>query len=153
MWKYGQEGVFCLTYVEPKNQRDENNQAGANDFQRLIWIFSVCRLSPMWYNVDCSQLMSQFDRYQLQLVYPTMEHRPTRNLQHKTSQTTSDMFSQSQQLRHTLHKSFLHFSCTFTFLEIIKCNMLKMLLFSSTFNIKMVTQKFTNFEKFFLNAH
>ena len=35
-----------------------------------------------------SQLMSQFDRYQLQLVYLTMEHSPARNLQHETSQTT-----------------------------------------------------------------
>ena len=39
MWKYGQEGFFRLTYVEPKHQSDEHNQAGANDFQRLIWIF------------------------------------------------------------------------------------------------------------------
>ena len=37
--EYGQEGVFCLTYVEPKHQSDEHNQASANDFQRLIWIF------------------------------------------------------------------------------------------------------------------
>ena len=28
--------------------------------------------------------MSRFDRYWLQLVYPTTEHRPARNLQHKT---------------------------------------------------------------------
>ena len=39
MWKYGQEGFFCLTYVEPKHQRDSHNQAGAHDFQFLIWIF------------------------------------------------------------------------------------------------------------------
>ena len=39
---------------------------------------------------------------------------------------------------------FLHFSCIFTFLEIMKNNMLKMLLFSSIFNI----QKFTGFGKF-----
>ena len=36
---------------------------------------------------------------------------------------------------------FLCFSCVFTFLEIIKHNMPKMLLFSSIFNIKMTTQK------------
>ena len=36
--KYSQEGFFHLTYVEPKHQNDEHNQAGANDFQRLIWI-------------------------------------------------------------------------------------------------------------------
>ena len=33
MQKYGQEGFFLLTYVEPKHQSDEHNQAGANDFQ------------------------------------------------------------------------------------------------------------------------
>ena len=32
--------------------------------------------------------MSQFDCYQLQLVYPTREHRPARNVQHETSKTT-----------------------------------------------------------------
>ena len=30
---------FRLTYVEPKHQSDSHNQAGANAFQRLIWIF------------------------------------------------------------------------------------------------------------------
>ena len=130
MWKYGQEGFFCLTDVESKHQRDEHNQTGTNDFQRLIWIFWVCWLSLMWYNVDCSQLMSQFDRYQLQLIYPTMQHCPLRNLQHETSQSTFDTFNQSQHLLHTLHKSSLAFQLHFTLLEIIKHNMPKMLLFS-----------------------
>ena len=31
------------------------------------------------YNVDFSQLMSRFDRYRLQLVYPTVEHRPEKS--------------------------------------------------------------------------
>ena len=39
MRKYGQEGFFHLTYVEPKHQSDEHNQAVANDFQRMSWIF------------------------------------------------------------------------------------------------------------------
>ena len=39
MRKYSQEGFFPLTYVELKHQSDEHNQVGANDFQRLIWIF------------------------------------------------------------------------------------------------------------------
>ena len=73
MWKYGQ-GFIRLAFVESKHQSDEHDQAGADDFQHLIWIFWVCRLSPVWYNIDCSQLMSQFDRCQLQLVYLTMEH-------------------------------------------------------------------------------
>ena len=70
-------------------------------------------LSHMWYNVHCSQLMSRFDRYQLQLVYPTVEHRPVRNLQHESSQTAFDMFNQSQHLLHTLHKSFFVFQFRF----------------------------------------
>ena len=65
-------------------------------FSALIWIFWVCRLSPVWYNVDCSQLLFRFDGYQLQLVYPTVEHRPARNLQHETSPTTFDRFNQSR---------------------------------------------------------
>jgi len=36
MWKYGR-GFF--TYMEPKHQGDEHNQAGVTDFQCLIWIF------------------------------------------------------------------------------------------------------------------
>ena len=46
MRKYGQVGFFRLTYVEHKHQSDEHNQAGANDFQCLIWIFRVRQLSP-----------------------------------------------------------------------------------------------------------
>ena len=75
MWKYGQEGFFRLTYVETKHQSNEHNQGGANDFQCLIWIFRVCWLSPAWYNVDCFQLMSRFEHYQLQLVYLTIIQR------------------------------------------------------------------------------
>ena len=151
MQKYSQESFFRITYVEPKHQSDSHYQAGANDFHHLIWIFWVCRLFPEWYNVDCSQLMSWFDHYQLQLVYPTVEHCPARNLQHKTLQTTFDTFSQSLHLLHILHKSFvcLFSSCIFAFFEIIKHNMPKMLLFSSIFSIKMTTQKFINFGNFF----
>ena len=71
--------------------------------------------------------MSQFDRYQLQLVYLTMEHHPARNLQHETLQTTFDTFDQSQHLLHMLHK---YVFCVSTFLEIIKHNMPKMVLIS-----------------------
>ena len=53
----------------------------------------------------------------------------------------------------------LHFSCTFTFLEIINHNTLKMLhiffyssILKSFFNIKMTAQKFTNFDKFSKNT-
>ena len=139
-----------FAYVEPKHQSNEHTQAGVNDFQRLIWIFWVCRLPPMWYNIDCSQVMSWFDRYQLQLIYLTVEQRPARNPQQKTLQTTFDTFNHSTFSIHSTNL-FLHFSCFFTFLEIIKHNMPKMC-FSSIFNIKMATQKFTNFDKFFFKC-
>ena len=110
----------------------------------------VCWLSPTWHNIDCSQLMCQFDCCQLQLVYLTVECCPARNLQHKASQTSFDLFSQSQHLLHTLHKSFfLHFSCIFTFLEIIKHNMPKALRIFFYLQIKMATPKFINFDVFF----
>ena len=37
----------------------------------LTWTNWVCQLSPTWYYIDCSQIMFQFDCYQLPLVYPT----------------------------------------------------------------------------------
>ena len=88
------------------------------------------KCSTMCYNIDCSQLMSLCDLYQFQPVYLTVEQHPVRNLWHQTSQTTFDTFDRSQHLLHILHKSFFffcHFSCVFTFLEIIKHNMTKML--------------------------
>ena len=68
------------------------------------------RLSLTWCNIDCSQLMSWSNCYQLQLVYPTLEHCPVKNLQHETE----NHFWQAR------HKSFLHFSCIVTFLVAMK---------------------------------
>ena len=85
---------------------------GANDSECSIWIFWVCWLSPTWYTVDCSQVLSQFSCYHVQLVYPTMEHRQTRSHSQETSQNALDTFNQSQHLFYTLQKSFvfhLHF--------------------------------------------
>ena len=65
-------------------------------------------------------------------------------------------------LTHSIsHSTFLY--CTnfflfgvsfviFTFLEIIKLNMLKCYFFPAPFNIKMAIQKFINFDKFLKNA-
>ena len=118
MWKYGQEAFFSLMW-NPNIK--VINQVNANNFQRLIWIFWVCHLSSVWYNVDCSQLMSLFDQSQLQQVYLTVEHHPARHLQHKTLQTTFDMVKQSQQFLHTLHKSFFFFFCiSVEFLHFLK---------------------------------
>ena len=35
------QGLSCLTYMEPKHQNDYHNQAGATDFQNLIWVFGA----------------------------------------------------------------------------------------------------------------
>ena len=120
-------------------------------FNAWFGYFQYVDCLPRGVTLILLNLLFWFDRYQLQLVYPTVQHRPARNLQHKASQTTFDMFDQSQHLLHTLHKSFLCFTCVFTFLEIIKHNMLKML-FSPIFSIKMTIQKFTSFDKFFLKC-
>jgi hypothetical protein len=105
---------FSLTYIELKHQSNEHNQAGTNEFWNLIWIFWICQLSPAWYNVDCSELMSQFVSYQLQLVCLTVECRPAKNLHHETSQTTFD-------IAFSLHIAHIFFfrccSYIFTFLE------------------------------------
>ena len=94
---------FHLNYVGPKHQSDEHNQAGAQDFQCLIWIFWI--FGYVGYILCGITLISvfQFDHCQLQLVYPTVEHHSTRNLQHETSQTTSAMFNQSRHHLHRLH--------------------------------------------------
>ena len=152
MRKYGQEGFFRLTYVEPKHQSNSHNQAGVNDFQHLIWMFWVCQLFPTWYNIDYSQLMSRFDRYQLQLVHPNMEHGPVIKIQHETSQTNFDTALCHSTFSIHCTNLFLHFSCVFTFLEIIKHNMPKMLLFFLPSSIFKWLHKNSPMLIFFLNA-
>ena len=92
-----------------------NPNIKSNDFQCLIWILWVFWLSPTWYNIDCSQLISQFDHYQLQLVYQRVEHRPVRSLQHDTSQTTFQLFHQSLLSDFSIHCT-IFFSFFFAFL-------------------------------------
>lgn len=70
--------VFSLNLCGTHTSKWLIYQGGINDFQHLIWIFCVCQLSPMWYNIDCSQLMSQFDHYHFRLVSATMEHHAVR---------------------------------------------------------------------------
>ena len=61
MWKSGQLCfLLCLIYMGLKHQSKWHNHASANDFQWFIWIFWVCQLSPAWYNIDGSQIMSRF---------------------------------------------------------------------------------------------
>ena len=52
----------------------------------LIWVFWKCQMSPAWLKVDCSQLVSRCDHYQLQLAYPTVERPQAKNLQHAVCQ-------------------------------------------------------------------
>ena len=87
-------------------------------------------LSSAWCNAYFSQLMSQFDHYQLQLVYPTVEQiqreiSSTKLL--KPLLTHSVSHSPFSILCTNLFFFFLHFSCIFSFLEIIRHNMLNML--------------------------
>ena len=147
-----QSRFYSLNLCGIQTSKRLTYQLGGNDFRYLIWIFWVCWLSPKWCNVDCSQLMSWFDRYQLQLVYPTREHGPGRNLQQETLQTSFDLFNQSQHLRHTREKSFLFwcFSCVYTFLEIIEHTIPQMLLLLFHLENWSGYTKFTNFDFFFL---
>ena len=129
-----------------------NIQSWCKCFSAILW---VCWLSALWCNFDCSQWMSQFDSCQLQLVSLTLEHRPARNLKHKMSQTTFDMvWSVTEPSLYTAQVFFLHFSCIFNILAIIKDNMPEMLLYFFIFNIKMATQKNSPvlIQFFFFNA-
>ena len=89
-----------------------------------------------------------------QPLHLTTEYCLVWNLQHETSQTTFDMFHQSQHLLHTEDKLFalffLHCNYVLTFLEIMKHNMPKCCFFS-LFNIKNGYIKIHQFD-FFLNA-
>ena len=87
-----------------------------------------------------------------QLVYLIAEHHPPSNLYHETSQTTFDPLDQSQHLLHTMHKTFffsLHFSCIGTFVEIIKHNMLKILLFLPSLILKLLLKIYQFWSAFF----
>ena len=70
----------------------------------MIWILWARHLNSMCHNVVCPQFMYALDGSPLQAVYLPMQPLHLRNLQHQTSQSTSDMSHQSQNL---LHKSFL----------------------------------------------
>jgi len=89
--------------------------------------------------------MSQFDCYQLQLVYPTVAYHPVKI---STMKLQKPLLTRS--INHntfSIHCTniFLHFGCVFTFPAIIKHNGWKCCFFSpSILSIKMATQKLTN---------
>ena len=142
-----QSRFYSLNLCGIQTSKRLTYQLGGNDFRCLIWIFWVCWLSPKWCNVDCSQLMSWFDRYQLQLVYLTREHGPGRNLQQETLQTSFNLFNQSQNFakHHILNRA-----STFIFLEIIEHTIPQMLLLLFHLENWSGYTKFTNFDFFFL---
>ena len=111
----------------------------------------MCRLSPMWHNVDCSQLMSWLDRCQLRLVSPTEEHRPARNLQHETSQTTLTCSICHSTFSTHCTSFFVHLSCVF--LEKLKHNMLKILCFIPSLILKWLHKNSPVLTSFFFNVH
>ena len=68
---------------------------------RKLW---VCHLNSMCHNMVCPQFTYALDGSPLQVVHLPMQPLHPRNLQHPTSQSTSDTSHQSQ---HLPHKSFL----------------------------------------------
>ena len=92
---------FCVTYVEPKHQSYEHNHKFFPMFDLdILSMSSYLRVVQHWLFS-----MSPFDRYQLQLVYLTVEGLIQWEIFSMKLQTTSEMFSQSEHLLHTLHNS------------------------------------------------
>ena len=86
----------------------------SNEYSRhLIRILGVYLLSPVWYKHRLFS-MSRFDRYQLQLIYPTLEHRARRNLQQEASQTAWTCWVRHSTLSICCTKLSACFSCVFT---------------------------------------
>ena len=86
----------------------------SNEYSRhLIRILGVYLLSPVWYKHRLFS-MSRFDCYQLQLIYPTLEHRARRNLQQEASQTAWTRWVRHSTLSICCTKLSACFSCVFT---------------------------------------
>ena len=93
----------------------------------LIWIFWVCQLSPAWYNVDFSQLILD-----LMAINFNQSTQPWSIIQWESSSTKRCKPLLTHSISHSpffIHCTnlFMCFSCIFSFLNIIKQNMLKML--------------------------
>ena len=158
MQKYDQKGfffcvfffLFCLTYVEPKLQSNEHNQADANDLPCLIWIFEYISYLPCCITLIVFNYCLHWIPISLSLVglpdcwASSNQKSPvwdlTNHFWHIQSVIAPSPYS-AQIFVHT----HVCFSCIFTFLEIIKHNMPWYFFSSSIFNIKIATQKFTNF--------
>ena len=115
----------------------QHNQAVANDFQCLIWILWVCQLSPVGVTFTalhyCIYLTAVNFTGLLDCAMSSSEKSPAQNsanhFWHLQSVTAPSSYTAQTFL-------CVCFSCIFTFLDIIKHNMLKMV-FSSIFCIKV----------------
>ena len=91
-----QSGKFSFTLCGTQTLKWLTLPSWCKWFSRLyldilnMLVYLLCGI-----NIYCSQLMPRFDWHQLQLIYPTVEHHPSRKLQPGTSPTTSDMIDQS----------------------------------------------------------
>ena len=114
----------------------------------MIWIFWVCCLSPVWYNIHCSLLMSQFD-HQLQLVYSTWSI-----VQQDTSSTKLGKPLLTCSISHsTFSIHCTKFFVSVAFLLFLKWkNVICQNSFLISYIFQVATQKFTNFDMFFKNA-
>ena len=95
--------------------------------------------------------MSQFDCYQLQLVYPTVEYQPVKISTMKLQKPLLTRLINHSTFSIHCTNIFLHFGCVFTFPAIIKHNGWKRcFFFPYVLSIKMATPKLTNLLSFFL---
>ena len=116
----------------------QHNQAVANDFQGLIWMFWVCWLSPVGITFTtlhyCLYLTAVNFTGLLDCGMSSSEKSPAQNSANHFwhLQSVTEPSSYTAQI-------FLCvcFGCIFTFLDTIKDNVLKMLVFSSIFSIKV----------------
>ena len=147
MQKYSQESFFTSLMWNPNVK--EINLAKLVQIIFNTWVgyfgyagYLLCGKILIILNVSVWSLT-------LQLVYlKTMEDCSAKNLQHKTVNHFWHIWSVTERSSYTAW-IFFALSVVLTFLEIIKHNISKLLLFSHIFNIKMATQKFTNFDKLF----
>ena len=149
MQKYDQEGFFQLTYVDPNIKASNITKLVQMIFSAWFGYFEYVGYLPCgiilivlnecldWISINFNWSTRLWSIVQRE-IFSTKLRKPllTCSISHST-------FS--------IHCTnlFLCFSCVFTFLEIIKHNMPKCCFFSSIFNIKMATQKSTNFDVFF----
>ena len=92
-------------------------------------ILSMSPLSPTWHNIDCSQLVYQFDCYNCYWCIWSWSI-----VQKEISITKLNIPPLTHLINHSTFSVycthlFLHFSCIFTFLEMKKHNMTKMHIF------------------------